>query len=397
MIFNSLGSNYDFRYVIKSLFGFGSLDGRKRLKNVLRKRFNGEVELVYKGREAIEVALRISGLKRGEYVAINGLTCYVVYKAIINVGLKVEYLDIDSDRLNFSSKVLEKAIEKNSKIRAVIVQNTLGSPCDIENISSICKKNGIILIEDLAHSIGTTYTSGRPAGEYGDFIVLSFSQDKIVDAVSGGALIINNTKFRSQSDMVLKKIHCIWYLKDRLYPKFTFLIRKTYGLGIGKAIHYLLKKLHLLSTPIGSGEDSLHILPNWHASLAWNYILDLDKDIEHRKKISAIYKEKINSSVLSDKLLASFDRSTNIRFPIFVKERKGFIEYLKTNGIHISDIWYDAPISPKKFLKFTDYKSQCPVAEDISSRIVNLPTHRNVSVKKAVFIADKINQWLITK
>lgn len=288
MIFNSLGSNYDFDYVVKSLFSFGLSDGRKNLKNILKNKFNGEVELFYKGREAIKAALRISGLKRSEYVAINGFTCYVVYKAITNAGLKVEYLDIDQGSLNFSPEILQRAIEKNSKIRALIVQNTLGYPCDIENISAICKKNGIILIEDLAHSIGTTYIGGKSAGAYGDFVTLSFSQDKIIDAVSGGALIIKNTKFRNQPYTVLKKVPWIWHLKDRLYPKFTFLIRKTYGLGIGKALHFLLKKLHLLSTPVEKGGDSLHILPNWYSSLARNYILDLDKNIEHRKKISAI-------------------------------------------------------------------------------------------------------------
>jgi len=396
MIFNSLGSNYDFGYVVKSLFSF--TDGRENLKNVLKSRFKGDVELFYKSREAIEVALRISRLRKGEYVAINGLTCYVVYKAIINAGLKVEYLDIDPGGLNFSPEVLEGAIKRNSKIKAVIVQNTLGYPCNIGNISTICKKNAILLIEDLAHSVGTIYSNSRLAGSYGDFIALSFSQDKIIDAVSGGALVIRNPRFKKHSGIGLKNIPLIWYLKDRLYPKFTFLIRKTYGfLGLGKAFHYLLKKLNLLSTSIGDREHSLHILPNWHSLLARNYILSLDKDIEHRKKVSAIYKEKIDPNVLFGKLLADFDRSTNIRFPIFVDGRESLVKYLKANGIYISDTWYDAPVAPKKFLKFTDYKNQCPVAEEISSRIVNLPTHKNVSAKKAVFIADKINQWLITK
>ncbi len=397
MIFNSLGSNYDFGYVVKSLFGFGFSDGRRSLKDVLKNRFIGEVELFYKGREAIEAALRISGLERGDYVAINGFTCWVVYKAIINAGLRVEYLDVDPAGLNFSPETLEEAIKRNPKIKAVIVQNTFGYPCDIKNISDICKKSGLILVEDLAHSVGTTYSNGQPAGLYGDFIALSFSQDKIVDAVSGGALIIRNDKFKNRPNLILEKIPSIWYLKDRLYPKLTFIIRNSYGLGFGKVMHYFLKKVHLLSTPMEKKREAFHVLPNWHSSLARSYILDLNKDIEHRKKISAIYKERINSSVLSGKLLVDLDKSTNIRFPIFVDRRKSLIKYLKANRVYISDTWYDAPIAPKKFLKFTDYKNQCPVAEKISLKIVNLPTHRNVSLKKADFIADKVNQWLITK
>ena len=395
MIFNSLGSNYDFGYVVKSLFGFS--DGVKSLKNVLKNKFSGEVVLFYKGREAIEAALRISGLKKGEYVAINGLTCYVVYKAVTNAGLKVEYLDIDKESLNFSSEILERAIKRNSKIRAVIVQNTLGYPCDIENISAICKKNGLILIEDLAHSVDAIYQNGQPAGSYGDFVALSFSQDKIIDAVSGGALIVRNAKFKNYPSPILETIPLIWYLKDRLYPKLTFIIRSSYGLGFGKAMHYFLKKIHLLSTPLEKKIDALHFLPNWHSSLAINYISNLDGDIRHRRKIAIIYQKNINSSVLSNKLAMDIRDSTNIRFPIFVDKRDNLIKFLKNYGIYISDTWYDAPIAPRRCQELTDYKHQCQNSEKAASTIINLPTHKNVSEKDALFISAKINQWLDTK
>src|SRR2546428_552227 len=72
------------------------------------------------------------------------------------------------------------------------IQNTLGYPCNIEEVKLICEQKKITLIEDLAHSIGTTYNNGVESGTMGDMTILSFSQDKIIDGISGGALITNH-------------------------------------------------------------------------------------------------------------------------------------------------------------------------------------------------------------
>ena len=182
-IFNSLGSNYNFGFVLKALFSKGGKD----LKAFLEKKYYGKATILYKGREAIELALK--DLPKTSFVAINGFTCFAVYGAIKKAGMQVEYLDIEKGDLNFSAKTLDQKLRNNPKIKAVIIQNTLGYPCDIENISKICKEKKIILIEDLAHSIGARYENGEEAGMIGDFVVLSFSQDKMIDSVSGGALI----------------------------------------------------------------------------------------------------------------------------------------------------------------------------------------------------------------
>src|SRR3989344_8336212 len=168
-IFNSLGSNYDFKFVLKALLSFSG--NSKDLENLLEERYGGKAILLYKGREAIELALKSLNLPAGTFVAINGFTCFAVFDAIKKTGLNCEYLDIDKGNLNFSAENLKNALEKNSKIKAVIIQNTLGYPCDIEGISKICKENNLILIEDLAHSIGAKYKSGQEAGTLGDFIV----------------------------------------------------------------------------------------------------------------------------------------------------------------------------------------------------------------------------------
>ena len=385
-IFNSLGSNYDFSFVLKSLSAFERYD----LENFLESKYGGKAILLYKGREAIELALKLSKIPKASFVAINGFTCFAVYEAVKNAGLNLEYLDIDKGELNFSAEALEEAVEKNPKIKAVIIQNTLGYPCKMMEISKICKDKKLILIEDLAHSVGIKYSDGTEAGLIGDFVVLSFSQDKMIDGISGGALISRLPVLSVHLEGVATKQQII----DRFYPLFTFLIRKTYPIYLGKILHEILKRLNFLSKPVESLDSSLHNLPNWYCSLINTSFEALEENLNHRRQIANIYNENINPKVISKILADQINLSSNLRFQIFVNDRSKLIKYLSQHGLYVSDIWYDAPIAPKKYLDQTDYKGQCPNAELAASAILNLPTHINVSEKDAEKISNFINQWL---
>src|SRR3989344_5762692 len=131
-VFNSLGSNYDKNFVLKALFKRNKKEYKKDLQKLLESKYGGEAILLYKGREAIELALKSLNLPQTSFVAINGFTCFAVYQAIKKAGLNVEYLDIEKGDLNFSPEILENSIRKNLKIKVVLVQNTLGYPCEIE-------------------------------------------------------------------------------------------------------------------------------------------------------------------------------------------------------------------------------------------------------------------------
>lgn len=389
MIFNSLGSNYNLDFVVKSLFANNNSKNTVLLKKNLEERYSGKVVLFYKGRESIQFGLQILNLPQGSFVAICGFTCFAVYDAICKSGLNAEYLDIEND-LNFSAETLKNHINKNPKIKVVIVQNTFGYPCDIEKIKKICEEKNIFLIEDLAHSIGTKYKNAQ-AGSAGDLVTLSFSQDKIVDGISGGALITRNKKLSINDIENFKNVN--QQTIDRLYPLFTYLIRKTYPIYLGKILHAILKKLNLLSNPMKSS-SSLHLLPPWYCSLICNQFDFLEESTNHRKKISSIYATHLDKSVLISEIVEKVENSTNLRFPILVDKRVKLIQCLQKFGIFISDIWYDSPIAPKKYMHLTNYKNQCPISEKISEQILNLPTHKNVSVKDAIEISERINKWL---
>ena len=404
-IFNSLGSNYDWAFVLKALFVRNKASFKSNLKAFLEKKYGGKAILVYKGREAIGLALEILNFPKGSFVAINGFTCYAVYKAVSNKDCNACILDLDNSLdLNFTPELLQKKLKENPKIKTVIIQNTLGYPCNIEKIAKVCRENNIILIEDLAHSVGTKYLSGKEAGTIGDFVVLSFSQDKIIDAVSGGALIIRNKKYQdycySSSEVsrvrrgersrlshallgIARTISKKQQLLDRLYPLFTFIIRKTYPIGLGKLLHFLLKTFNLLLRPMNEDFYERYSLPNWYAYLVLDAFNKLSKNLEHRKKISTIYNSILDKKITSDHVNKNIPLSSNLRCPIFVENRKDLINYLKKEGIHVSDIWYD------------DVDKNLPNAQIAANTILNLPTHRNVLEEDAKNIAQKINHFIL--
>lgn len=372
-VFNSLGSNYNFGFVMKALFANNETLYLEELKKLLQKRYGGKALLFYKGRQALEEVLRILDLPKDAEIAINGFTCFAVYRAIENSNYTPLCIDLDKNGLNFSAKTLQENLSKNPKIKVVVVQNTLGDPCDIEEIVKICKKHNLILIEDLAHCVGTKYTNGKEAGTVGDFVMLSFSQDKIMDAISGGALVIRNKQYQNVKYAAPTSISSKQQFLDKIYPLLTFTIRKTYPLGIGKIIHKFLKTLGLLSDVMNENFYKTYSLSAWSANLAIHNFNNLKNNLAHRQKIAAIYARNLQQKIIPG--------SVNLRFSILVEKRKELIKYLKRKGVYVADIWYD------------DVSKDCPNAQITSSKILNLPTHLNVSEKQAEQIAGLIKLW----
>ncbi len=405
-IFNSLGSNYDLAFALRAECALGSKKTRQQLIDYLNERYGGKTTLTYKGRDAITLALKALLPHASGTVAINGFTCIALYDAVVQAGMAPVLLDIEKGALDFSARALEDALAKDSSIKAVIIQNTLGYPCEGNKIAAICKERGIFLIEDLAHSVGARYADGSEAGlrhaeagfglaeagTLGDATVLSFGQDKAVDAVSGGALVLRNAMI-AQVEMPQESVPFKQQLKDRFYPRFTWDIRSTYR-WYGRLEHTFLRAVHALPRPLEGGHGPRK-LPHWYTPLILRQFLRLDTVSEHRRSIARIYAKMLDTSVTLPGTCATIDTSANLRFPIVVNDRAELIAHMRERGVHVSDTWYDAPIAPKKYSSRVRYqKGTCPNAEFASERILNLPTHINVSPHAAKVIADEVNRFL---
>ena len=112
------------------------------------------------------------------------------------VGAKPVFVDIDPLTWCIScNDVIQKI---NSKTRAIISVDLFGNPCDYKNLGDICKKHGIVLIQDAAESLGSFYDK-KNVFEYGDITCTSFNLNKIITSCGGGAVF-------SKSSEKIKKI-----------------------------------------------------------------------------------------------------------------------------------------------------------------------------------------------
>jgi len=102
------------------------------------------------GRSALYTILKAMDIHEGDEVILQAFTCVVVPNAIIALGAKPVYVDID-ETFTMRAHDLEKKITKRTK--AVIVQHTFGIPTQMDDILRITKRHKIPIIEDAAHTI----------------------------------------------------------------------------------------------------------------------------------------------------------------------------------------------------------------------------------------------------
>lgn len=356
----------------------------------LRNDYALKVQLFVKGRQAIEAALRRIGVKSGDEVILQAFTCVAVVEPILNLGAVPVYADVTSKSLNPSLENIKKVVSEKTK--AVILQHTLGY-VNVENeeIVGWCEKNNIIVIQDLAH-VAIQPHKDSPSHGRRILSILSFSQDKMFDGVSGGVLISNqgaDKKFDDSNHQSGNEI-----AKLLIYPLVAHIIRSTYNLRLGKVIHFMAKKMSLMNSPIYTPKKTT--LPNAFAALALQQFNRLDEIIEHRRKIALQYNELINKNF---RIVGKSDieNGSNLRYPLWVNNRDKLENELQKHNYYLYDHWYDAPVSPK-WIRPDEVKykrGSCPNTESLSKHIFNLPTHANISVKKAKELAKLINKYAV--
>ncbi len=138
---------------------------------------------------ALHLSLLASGLKPGDEVITTPMTFCATVNAIIHAGATPVLADIDPVTLNIDpAQVLQKLTPRT---RAMVPVHFAGRPCEMDALSEIASRHGLVMIEDCAHAIETEY-HGRKAGTFGAFGCLSFYATKNVVTGEGGMVITND-------------------------------------------------------------------------------------------------------------------------------------------------------------------------------------------------------------
>lgn len=391
MLFQSMGARYSLGAALAHLFTVGNAQSNAELKKVLSERYDGEVSLYYKGRDALAAGLRVATGGEGS-VAVTGLTCYSVVQAVEAAGCTPVYVDIRTEDLHYGPGALEAAIEKHEDVKAVVVQNMLGIPADVVGIEKVCEKYGVVLVEDLAHSAGANYADGREVGTVGDLVMLSFGKDKAVDCVNGGALVVRDEAYTIDRQRVTQP-STIDDVRDHLYPLVTWFARSLFSIGVGKYIMAATLRAGLVVRSADGEVNMRREMSSTQAQRAIKELAGLDSRVRVRKENT---KQCLALTGASSITAASAPGASLVRIPYLVRDREGVLSEFKAEGIYVEDVWYDIPVAPVRYYKKAHFpESSCPKAVEIAAQLINIPTHENVTNAEYKKIASVLERFAI--
>ncbi|MBE5733679.1 MAG: aminotransferase class I/II-fold pyridoxal phosphate-dependent enzyme [Clostridiales bacterium] len=143
------------------------------------------------GTSALHLATKLASVKDGDGVFCSDMTFSAsVNPVVYERGIPI-FIDAEYETWNMDAEALEKAVELYPNVKVLIMANLYGTPAKMDEITAVCKKHGITIIEDAAESLGATY-KGRQTGTFGSFNAISFNGNKIITGSSGGMLLTDD-------------------------------------------------------------------------------------------------------------------------------------------------------------------------------------------------------------
>jgi perosamine synthetase len=158
------------------------------------------------GTAALHLACLALGIKEGDTGVTSPNTFLASANCIEFCGGSVDFVDIDPDSLCLSPEKLEEYCVANGAPKVVIPVDFSGVPADLPAIYALAQKYGFTVIEDAAHSIGTSYThAGQTfmcgSGAHSDLAIFSFHPVKTITSGEGGAVLTNDKAIADRARM----------------------------------------------------------------------------------------------------------------------------------------------------------------------------------------------------
>jgi aminotransferase in exopolysaccharide biosynthesis len=312
------------------------------------------------GTAALHISLVATGVKRDDEVITQALTFVATANAIKYCGAHPIFLDSDEDNLGLSPSALKEFLDINAEIRddgscynkntgrrikACVPMHVFGNPVKLDELSSICKKFNIDIIEDCAESLGSYY-KGKHTGITSKMAILSFNGNKIITCGGGGIVL-------TQDETIAKKLK------------------------------------HLTTTAkIPHSWDFQHDevgynyrMPNLNAALGCAQLESLEGFIDSKKNLFQIYSTHFND--LNIELLGeSPDSQSNFWLQAIMLEneeqRNEFLKQTNNSSVMTRPIW---KLLPELLPYQNDIKDELKNAKSFAARVVNIPSSCNFKGK----------------
>ncbi len=177
----------------------------------------------------------------GMRVFCSDMTFDASVNPVVYEGGEPVFIDTEADTWNMDPAALEKAFGMYPDVKLVVLAHLYGVPAKMDEIVSICRDHGALIVEDAAEALGAEYhgevVNGK-CGSFGDYVAISFNGNKIVTGSSGGMFLTNS---RSDADKVRKwstqsREDAPWYQHEELGYNYR-MSNIIAGLARGNMLH----------------------------------------------------------------------------------------------------------------------------------------------------------------
>ncbi|ECL2421518.1 aminotransferase LegC [Campylobacter coli] len=313
------------------------------------------------GTAALHIALLANGIDENCEVITQSISFVATANAIAYTGAKPVFLDIDENTLSLSPKALEHFLENQTyqkdnlsynktthkPIKACVIMHTFGLSAHIKAIKELCEKYHILLIEDAAEALGSTYEN-KALGTFGKCGILSFNGNKIITGGCGGAILSddeNLAKLARHLSATAKIPHPYEYDHDRI------------------AYNYRLC--------------------NINAAILLAGLENLELFLENKRELAKIYKDFFKNHDKCKFIDEKSNEKSNfwLNTLLFKNEnlRNIFLEECLKNNIFVRPVWKSLP-SLKAFQNCQS--NELINTKKLEKRLINLPSSVRIANKK---------------
>ncbi|EGK3516809.1 aminotransferase LegC [Campylobacter coli] len=313
------------------------------------------------GTAALHIALLANGIDENCEVITQSISFVATANAIAYTGAKPVFLDIDENTLSLSPKALEHFLENQTYqkdnlsynktthklIKACVIMHTFGLSAHIKAIKELCEKYHILLIEDAAEALGSTYEN-KALGTFGKCGILSFNGNKIITGGCGGAILSDDEnlgKLARHLSTTAKIPHPYEYDHDRI------------------AYNYRLC--------------------NINAAILLAGLENLELFLENKRELAKIYKDFFKNHDKCKFIDEKSNEKSNfwLNTLLFKDEnlRNIFLEECLKNNIFVRPVWKSLP-SLKAFQNCQS--NELINTKKLEKRLINLPSSIRIANKK---------------
>lgn len=323
---------------------------------------------------ALHLSCLALGITKGDVGVTAANTFLASANCIEYCGAKADFVDIESGSLCISPQALEEYCYTHGAPKVVIAVDFAGVPCHLTALLHLKEKFGFALIEDAAHSVGSTYRQNNQmyycgCGLHSDLTVFSFHPVKNITTAEGGAVLTNN---KALADRV------------RLFRS-----------------HGMTKDPSVLTRNDGSWYYEMHEL-GYHyrindiqCALGISQLKRLSEIKHRRAEIVNLYNSHFSNSSLF--ITPSWPSTTEPCFHLYPlqlrassREREILYNELLGREIGIQVHYIPVHLQPYYTRKYGYAPGKCPIAEAYYSRCLSLPLYASLQNSEVEMVSDAV-------